>query len=109
MSEITKALMKFYFLTFLFLIVMVKVMVIEDAYLLVVFGGTWIPQIIWNFTRRSRKAPTLLFCVSSSLMHIYFPCYARLVDGNFLSFKPKYDTIRVLLIIQAISLAIIFL
>ena len=98
-SEIFKIFSKFYFITLLFFLVMVKVMLMDDMYLVIVFGPIWVPQIFWNFFNRARRSPLLKFAYASTAFHIFFPCYLRLVSTNFLYLKPKLQPcIRIFLL-----------
>jgi len=87
-----KLYLKFYFFTIVFFTMMLKVMIIEDFYMVLVFGLVWFPQILWNTFNRSRKSPSLLFVVTSTTLHLLFPFYIRLCTKNILFVKPKPET-----------------
>ena len=43
LSAMLKTFAKFYFVTFVFFVVMIKIMLLEDLYFELVFGAMWIP------------------------------------------------------------------
>lgn len=108
-TEMIKLFSKFYFITFVFFIIMIKIMILELLYFFVVFGPTWLPQILWNFGKRYRKSPNFSFCIMSTLLHIFFPIYVRYYDGNFLYFRPNHKIVHRILIAQAICLTVLLL
>ncbi|CDW82737.1 ring finger ubiquitin ligase [Stylonychia lemnae] len=108
-SGMIKLFSKFYFISFVSFIIMIKLLVVEELYFFMVFGMTWYPQILWNFFHRYRKAPNWAFCIFSSMLHLFFPLYVRCIDGNFLYFRPKQNQANLILYSQGISLFILLL
>eukprot|EP00347_Sterkiella_histriomuscorum_P022476 403338347 len=106
-TEMVKLFSKFYFITFVFFIIMIKIMILENLYFFIIFGPTWFPQILWNFGKRYRKSPSFSFCIISTMMHIFFPVYVRYFDGNFLYFKPHPEIVHKIFTAQACCLLIL--
>ena len=89
-SEIMKLFLKFYFLTLIFFVSLVKILLVEPFYLFCVFALPLLPQVLLNFGKRCAKQPSYTFVLISTLVHISYPAYFLVNPQNFLSIRPQF-------------------
>jgi hypothetical protein len=87
-SEMMKLFIKFYFLTLIFFVSLIKILLLEPFYLTCVFGFPLFPQILLNFGKRKARQPQCSFILILTLVHLSFPAYFLMNPHNFLSFRP---------------------
>jgi hypothetical protein len=83
-----KLFLKLYFLSLIFFVTLVKIMLSETFYLICVFGPFWLPQLLLNFANRKRKAPNICYILASSILHISMPLYFLCYENNFVGLRP---------------------
>jgi len=78
-----KLFFKFYFLTLIFFVSLVKILLVEPLYLICVFTFPLLPQSLLNFGTRHSKSPSFLFLTLSTMLHLSFPAYFLVCKSNF--------------------------
>ncbi len=92
-SEIIKLFLKFYFLSTIFFVSLVKIILVEPFYLCFVFGPFLMPQIMLSIGQRKSQSPRFGLTLSATLVHISYPLYFLSYENNFLALRPQFDSL----------------